>query len=164
MRAFKHISRKENAEVARVFPHAHDYEWEEVGTYTAYPVSLWDRWAHEITDNVDDLLWGVTKEEEARRERCTIDLSKGIVSLFSIYKYNEHRQRFKRLASLEQLLEDIERQQYLPGDIFIPEIRTIYREGHDYTAWFFMEDGSALEKVKNMVERSGLKFIGSKNT
>ncbi|WP_105103714.1 hypothetical protein [Microbulbifer pacificus] len=164
MRAFKHISPKENAKVAKVFPHAHGYEWEEVGIYTAYPVSLWDKWAHEITDNVDDLLWGVTKEEEARRERCTINLSKEIVSSFSIYKYNERRKCFKRLASLEQLLEDIERQEYLPGDIFIPEIRAIYREGHDYTAWFFMEDESALDAVKNMVKRSGLKFIGSQNT
>lgn len=164
MRAFKHISQKENEEISQIFPHAHDFEWEEIGTYTPYPISLWDKWAHEITDNVNGLLWDVSKEEEIRRERCLINLSKGIVSSFSVYRYNENRRRFKKVASLDQLLKDIDREQFLSGVIFLPEIRAIYREGHDYTAWLYVEEGSDLERVKSIVKNCGLKFIGYKNT
>lgn len=160
MRAFKHISPSENDAINRIFPHMHDYGWEETSDYIPFAVSLWSQWAHEITENVDELLWNVSPEVDVRRTQSMLNLSKALVRTFETHRYLPQRRRFKKLVAPELLVQDIEHHQGLRGMILLPEIRTIYFEGHDYTAWFFIEGGQVPALLTDLVDHCGLKFIG----
>jgi len=159
MRAFKHIPPKDEAELAKIFPNYRDFAWQDDGSMIQLPISIWDKWVNDITEDVDAMLWECSDEESLERELKFCNLAVEIVTQFDVYGYFHNQDKLKKVRSKEQLISDIVKSKELERALFIPCQEAIYFQSHDYTAWLYLSNQDKGKVLKGLVEQCGLKFI-----
>lgn len=160
MRAFKHISKIENIKLRETFPSIGGEEFIDESIYLSKPISLWNDWLRNITDDVDKELWDVSKAVIDQRDSKFCSLAIDIVNSYEVFSYFFGCEDFKKLRSRDQLLQDIIRKRELTRNLFIPEISAIYMQTYDYTSWVWYRDETLISDVKNMVKNNEMFFIG----
>ncbi len=159
MRAFKHISVQKEIELLEIFPSAWNFEWQDDESFIKKSFSLWDNWLHEICDDPDSELWAVTALENRRREQLFCDLATNIVTEFEAFGLFFRQNKFKALRSKTRLIQDINHNRELNRPLFIPSLKLIYVQGHDYTGHIYFKNEISAKPLISLVKKVGLKFV-----
>lgn len=159
MRAFKHITKSQEAELLSVFPSAWDFEWQDDESFIKIPFSFWDKWLCETSDNPANELWNVPPSESQRRTKVFCDLAKALINNHKCYGLFFRQNRLKAVRSSRQLIEDVDREQELRRPLFIPECASIYTQGHDYTGWLHTSNIKLAEPILRLIKSHDLKLI-----
>lgn len=161
---FEPITDKKNIEIMNYFPFINfndDFNLFENDKYQKIPVSLWKKWARQISENPDDLLEPKSEDEARERDSKIVNLGIEIVKYYKTYCFDSIKHKFLK-ANKDILIAGLKKNNYesCNYEFYLPEIGVIYHVDFDWTVFFLILDDKELpQEIHNLIKKNNLYII-----
>ncbi|GAB1267027.1 hypothetical protein NBRC116493_02800 [Aurantivibrio infirmus] len=163
MRAFKHISKKEESELRKLFPTFYLDELHDDNSIIKLPISLWDKWYKDIEDKENQIKFDCSDKEERERYKLFYGLAADIVREYEVYGIFYGRGGIKSVRSRTQLIEDLTDHHFFMRPLLIPSVNAIFSITWDFTAYIFCKNQGGVSHLLDLAVARGLKLIRKPN-